>query len=490
VTQPPDETLEILDAPEAGSKVIRGGALRAAGYVAGVVVGLISTPLMLRHLGVVDFGRFITISSLIFIVGGLTELGLTNVSLREYTLRQPGERRRLIENLLGMRTAVTIAGVALAAVFALVAGYPGVMVTGTLLAGAGLLMTVTQYTLAVPLSASLRLGWVAALDLIRQLLIAALIVGLVLAGAGLLPFYATLAASGLVVLVMTWWLVRGTTPLRPAFDLGQWSSLLKETLPYAAAAALGVVYFRIAVILMSLIASSEETGYFSASFRVIEIVSAIPWMLVTSAFPILVRAADQAELDPARLRNAIQRLFEFAVIAGVWMPLVIWTGAPFAIDLLGGDEFEPAVDSLRILGVAMTGTFLIAVFSLTLLSLGRRRAMIAANAGALAFGTAATLLLEPSMGAEGAALATAMTEVGLGLLYIVLLGRADRRLVPSLRVVGPVALAAALAIAPAVFTDLPSVALALIATAVYFGVLLALRSIPLDVVRALRGGGA
>ena len=53
--------------------MLRGGAIRSIGYVAGVLLALISAPLLVRHLGVVDFGRWVTITSLVFIVSGLTE---------------------------------------------------------------------------------------------------------------------------------------------------------------------------------------------------------------------------------------------------------------------------------------------------------------------------------------------------------------------------------------------------------------------------------
>lgn len=483
----PESPLEILDTPEAGSKVIRGGAMRAAGYAAGVLVGLISTPLMLRHLGVEDFGRYITVSSLIFIVGGLTELGLTNVGVREYTLRAPGDRGRLIQNIAGMRTVLTLAGVAIAAAFALAAGYRDVMVWGTLIAGLGLVATNLQYTYTVPLSAGLKLGWVAALDLIRQVVIAALIVGLVVAGAALLPFFIVALASGLVTLAITVWLVRRDVPLTPAADRGEWWGLLRDTLPYAAATALGVVYFRIAVILMSLIASPAETGYFSASFRIIEIVSAIPWLVITSAFPVLVRAARD---DAERLRYALQRLFEVSLIAGTWMALVIFVGAPFAIDVVGGSDFGPSVDALRALGFAMIGTFLVATWGLALLSLHKHKALLIANAIALVFGTVMTLALEPSLGAKGAAIATAATEVGLGLLYVAILAGSRRDLVPSPRIVAPVVAAAGVAAAPAIVGGIPSLILAIAATLLYFGVLFALRAIPQEVTDALRRRGS
>ena len=45
---------DVLRAPTAGGKVIRGGAFRAGGHAVGVVIATATAVLLLRHLGVVD----------------------------------------------------------------------------------------------------------------------------------------------------------------------------------------------------------------------------------------------------------------------------------------------------------------------------------------------------------------------------------------------------------------------------------------------------
>ena len=67
---------DVLRSPEAGALVIRGGAVRTLGYGVGVGLTAVASILLLRHLGVADFGRFMTVTSLIAIVGGVTEAGL------------------------------------------------------------------------------------------------------------------------------------------------------------------------------------------------------------------------------------------------------------------------------------------------------------------------------------------------------------------------------------------------------------------------------
>src|SRR5690242_7690759 len=48
---------------------IRGGALRVAGYASGVLASLGAAAILVRHLGIPGFGRFITVTSLVALVG-------------------------------------------------------------------------------------------------------------------------------------------------------------------------------------------------------------------------------------------------------------------------------------------------------------------------------------------------------------------------------------------------------------------------------------
>ena len=87
--------MDILDRPEAGAKVIRGGAIRGVAYVLTILLTGAVVPLMTRHPGVANFGRFVTASSIVMIIAGVTEFGLSGIgharvrARRELRERQP-----------------------------------------------------------------------------------------------------------------------------------------------------------------------------------------------------------------------------------------------------------------------------------------------------------------------------------------------------------------------------------------------------------------
>jgi O-antigen/teichoic acid export membrane protein len=477
----PDFEHDLLDTPAAGPAAIRGSVVRSSGYIVGMLLSILSVSLLIRHLGFDDYGRYITVVSLVTIVQGVTDVGLGQIGVREFATRSSGERARLMGNLLGVRFALTTVGVLLAMVFVAVAGYGHELIFGALAAGVGMVLTVVQGTFAVPLSAQLRLGWVTAMDLLRQLLSVAAIVALVLVGAGLIPFLAVPVPVGVLVLIATAMLVRGAMPARPLFEWGEWSLLIRAVLPFAAAVAIGTVYLRITVVLVSLLATPIQTGYYATSFRVLEVLVSVPALTVGAVLPVLARAARD---DRARLLYVLERLSEVTLIVGVWLGIALVLGARFALQVLAGSKGGPAVPVLQIQGPAIAATFISVGWQYGLLSSHRHRELLWIAVGALVLSMTLTLVLIGPLQARGAAIAFTSGEVAAALGSFFLLRRAGLLRLP-LRVPLRVLLAAALAVSTALVPGLTSLGRALVASVIYFAILWAVGAIPAELFEAL-----
>jgi O-antigen/teichoic acid export membrane protein len=474
-------SLDPLDRPEAGAKAIRGGAIRAVAFVVNTLLITAIVPLMTRHLGVGDFGRFVTASSIVMIVAGITEFGLSGVGTREYALAGAADRRRLLGNLLALRTLLTLVGLAIAFVLMAVAGYPRVVLAGMLLVGVGLILLNAQQTLALVLTASLRWGLYSAFEMVNTIVIFGGTILLVAVGARLLPFFYISALSSLAILVATLIGLRAHV-VRPRFDIGEWRRMLRDSLPYAAAATVGILYFRIALIVVSLGSSAAQTGYYSTSFKIVEVISGFAFLIASSAFPIFARAGRD---DHERLRYGSARVGDTAMIVGVYLALSLVIAAPFVILVIGGHAYRPAVPVLRVQAITLVATFLLATWSYALLSLREHKRLLQSNGFALAVSIVLSLVLVPRLAAQGAAIATAATEFVLAAAYWVSLSRSRAGMRPSLALLPKVLLAAAAAEALALLVPLSSIALWAIGSLVYVLLLLAMRAFPPELVHAL-----
>jgi O-antigen/teichoic acid export membrane protein len=470
------------DEPDLSAVAIRGGAIRVAGYIAGVFVSLAAATILVRHLGVPTFGRYVTVTSLIAVVGAVTEAGIYVYGIREFSSRTEPSRRDLMSNLLTMRLMLTLVGIAVAACFALVVGYREVLVLGTLVAGVGLLFQVTSDVLSIPLQAQLRLGRLAVVDLSRRLIALLLIGVLALLGASLLPLIAASTVAGAAALVLLAWVVRSSIRIRLNFDWKAWRALFAETLPYAIAVSIGAIYFYVTIIVMSLIASANQTGLFATSFRVTQVALGIPILLLTAIFPLM----SHERTDRERVSgDMVGKVFSVAVIGGVWMSLAMALGAPFIIDVIAGSPGKGAVSVLRIQSLVFIPSFISSSCGLILISLRHYRRIIIVSSAALALNIVLALALVPALGARGGALGDVLTEtlVAIGLTAMVLRAVPRHRIRAS--VAPPVLLALALS-ATVLLLPLGSAARVIVATIIYFGVLMLTRTIPNEVTDAAR----
>jgi O-antigen/teichoic acid export membrane protein len=480
--------VDLIDTAAAGPAAMRGGVLRTAAYVGGLLLGLLSAPLLVRHLGGEDFGRYAAVLAIVAIVTGLVEGGVNTVALRELSAtRDPAERDRLMRDLLGLRLVFSLFGMALAVGFAAAAGYGANLVLGTLLAGAAMVIAVTQALLATVLQSRLRFGWAALIEFLRQLLSTGLIVLLVLAGAGVVSFLAVGIPASLAALVLTLWQVRGTISMRPAFHPGRWAPLLRDTAVFAIAIAVNTLYFRLTLIVMSLVATDAETGDFAISYRVMEVLIGVPALLIGAAFPIVSRTARS---DRVRFEYASGRLFELGLLLGTLGALCLLLGAPFAIEVLTGERDHPSVEVLQIQSVALIAGFVAAATGFPLLSMRRNRETLIANCASLVVVVALAFTLAPALGAIGAAIAAVAADFTLAAVNAAMLRRRGGPPLP-LGVVPVAAIAAGLGYAAGALVGIHPVVQATAGAGVFLAAVGAARRFPPEVGELLgrRGSG-
>jgi O-antigen/teichoic acid export membrane protein len=481
--------------PGSSGVAIRGGAIRVGGYAAGVLVSLGSATILVRHLGIPSFGNYVTVISLVALVAGMTEAGIAVYGMREWAARTEADRRELMANLLTLRLILATAGIVCATLFGLAVGYRRVLVLGTLVAGAGLLVQVVSDVLSISLQAQLQLGRLTAIELSRRVLALALVAALALLGSGLLPFFAATTIAAAVALALTAQVVRPSMTIRLGFDRKVWRELIAETLPYAVALSIASVYFYVTVIVMSLIATATQTGLFGASFRVTQVALTVPGLLLTAIFPLMAHppsiGRDPAVGSPGAM---VGKVFTVGIICGVWMALAVALSAPFLIELIGGGRARGAVPVLRIQSVVLVVSFLSTASAFYLVSMRRYRPLLIASACGLAINILLAVVLVPGLGAEGGAIADVVSELLMasGLTVVLMRVAPDHGI--NGRFLPPVLLACALA-ATVVLLPVGSLFRALAATVIYFGVLGAAHAIPDEVlaaarhVRALRAQG-
>jgi O-antigen/teichoic acid export membrane protein len=412
----PSDAADPLGQAGASGRAARGGALRGGAWIASAALSLVSIPLLVRHLGVPEFGRYVAVLALVNIASLGSDLGLSSLALREWGASDSDRRHERTSTLFGIRVVVvTLAAIAVIG-FAALSDWPDRMVGGTVIAAVGLYGIVLTDFSIVTLAGSMRFRAVATIELVRAALGTLAIVVLVVADAPLTGFFVAWTATMIATSLIAYRAAR-TQPPR----LSGWRAILTDTAPFAAASVVHVVYFRAAVVITSLRASPHQAGLFATVFRVTEFAAAVGSALGGTVTPVLAHAE---RTDRARLRADALKTLRNLTVAGAGAALVLGLGAPLLMELIGGDETEGAVAVMRIVAPALIATFASFAMGAVLLVLRRYRELLVVNLAALAAVVALALILVPDHGAEGAAIAVLVGEWLIALTQAGVLWRA------------------------------------------------------------------
>ncbi|MFL5909273.1 MAG: flippase, partial [Gaiellaceae bacterium] len=455
--------------------------------------GLVGTAAITRYLGQGAFGSLAAGLAFVSIALNLGDVGLFTVATREVA-RHPEDEPRLLSNAFGLALAISLSAMVLCVglMFLIYPGADGaqtrdaiaILLVQLLVAAPGGVALV-HYNVrqrALPLSAAATVS--------SFVFLVALFTVIALDGSfGFVA--ATYTLGAFVTALVPVFLARGEIPLRPSRDPALWRRMIRAALPQSAVLIVGTVYFRLDLILVSVLSTSNETALYGLGYKVIESLLWLPGLLMFTLFPELARE----DVGSSRLRELIQTAF--SSIQLILLPLVvILVGfAPEIVRVVGGGGFEGAATVLRLLAVSMALGYFNVVFGLSMASLGEQRRLLRVLLASLAVNIALNIVLIPADGARGAAIALVSSEV-LGVALGLLVYR-DLGMVPRVyRFRETVVVVVAMSLVPALFAlldvsgGLGRVAALLVGgllvLVVYVVGLFLLRAIPADAERAFR----
>jgi O-antigen/teichoic acid export membrane protein len=199
------------------------------------------------------------------------------------------------------------------------------------------------------------------------------------------------------------------------------SKFFRDIFPLGAAVLISALYFRIDVYFIQQWHGFQPVGGYNAAFRLVEALRLLPAAVMAVTFPMLVQTS-----DIQLVRTIGGRL----ATAGLLLAIVCAAGATGIVPLIYGESYAYAAPAFAVLSLALPLFFLNYALTHQVIGWDGHRAYLAIVTLALAGNVAANMLLVPTRGIVGAAIATVLTEVLVtaGCLYAL---RANLREEPS-----------------------------------------------------------
>ncbi|WP_321389361.1 flippase [Emcibacter sp.] len=194
----------------------------------------------------------------------------------------------------------------------------------------------------------------------------------------------------------------GDSILACRFSSHHASYLLKKSWPLLLSGATAAVYMKLDQIMIGEMADDFSVGIYAAAAQISELWYFLPWLIISSAFPYLIKSKnDQAGYD-----KKLQILYNFMALCGFLIAVITSVCSNIIINLLYGKEFVEASFILAVHVWAGVFIFMRTVLSRWLIIENLTIYSIITHGAGAMVNVALNFVLIPEYGGLGAAYAT------------------------------------------------------------------------------------
>jgi O-antigen/teichoic acid export membrane protein len=262
--------------------------------------------------------------------------------------------------------------------------------------------------------------WLNLLQVLAQL---GLVWAFIRPGSSLLTLAALLlcAQTAAALLAAYFYLTRLPAASLPGeISYGAMIHMLNAAAPLAFLSLLKVLYQKINVFMLSVMAGAEVTGHYSAALRPVEALQVGHVALLGALFPVMARSNAGRRSGKPHSKDLFSLAWGLLLVAGGVIAAGLFLSATPLVNLLFGPEFTPAIPALRLLAWTLIPFSVNIYLSSELLSAGQDRKVAFALSISLLLLFSLNLAWIPRWGLLGASLAAFAAEAVQAGIFIYL----------------------------------------------------------------------
>lgn len=381
-----------------------------AGRVANALFLFLLTVVVSRQMGPSLFGIFSFLTTVIVSASCFASLGLDIWMVREVT-KTPSKSKFYLSNILGLKIATALATVFLIYLLFQQSDLPTTTLRLLGILSVSLVFNSISQTLWHYGDCFKKFIFHSSLWAMSNIVKALLGIMLVMFLGELEPLIWGIVVAEAVSMIFSYYVISSQFGyFVPEFHFEVWKDFLIYSSPIGAGMIFSVLYFRLDIVMLQLLAEDKVVGFYSAAYKLFEVAVVLPQSIMLVLFPTLV---EEYHSNQHIFRNRFKKALSVFSLIGMSIALVTWSFSHLIISILYGDKFLSSVSVLDILSWAILLFFINFLLSNILISSGREVTNTWNLVGATCFNIALNLVWIPQYGAIGAAWATLICEMGL-----------------------------------------------------------------------------
>lgn len=383
-----------------------------------VLLSLVTTGILTRKMGTEVYGNYMLITSIWLLLDSTADFGTKVMGVREASKEKEAERKNTYIQVAWFRLAASLLMFLVGlGVILFWSGFEGIKIEALM----GLLMigfTSMAGSLEIIFQTEMRMDLKVWGDILFPLIFVVWLlfsqekISLVwVFGVYLIARIISLGIGlGLVEKILG--KIKITKPSRTF-----WVSFLKESWPMGIYMILFSGYDRaVDSILIRQLIGVRDLAYYGLAYKIYGNLIQPAYFLINSVFPMM--SYKETNKKSLFKETGVLMFLGALVVSGV-----VYFLAPWIISVLAGGEFEKSVMVLRILLVAMVFAYLGHLVGFTLIALGKQKQVLWVGLISLLVNIGGNLIFIPSLGINGAAWVTALTEMVAAIIMMVMLAK-------------------------------------------------------------------
>jgi len=315
-----------------------------------IALGALYRIFIARYLGDESFGKYVFITTYVSYFSALSLLGIRPVIVREVAKRYGLYRPMLREGLV-IRAASTLAALGIAYGILLFMNKSSDVHAGVLLQGGSLLAIAAMDLFEGLMVAKESSSYIAISSVVSNTVKVIAGVFLLMQGYGLLAIITLYAVTSVMNAALSWLFFRkvysgvkvgadDTIPNLRRF-------MFKESLPFFYVNAIGKVYYKNDILILSILKGDRVVGWYGAAYLPVDALLAIAHASASAGTPIMSRFFAE---DRERLRDFHNKMCKYLGLMFLATAITLTAVGPEILTLLFGRQFSRAAPVLRLLG--------------------------------------------------------------------------------------------------------------------------------------------
>lgn len=378
-----------------------------------VVVSLLTTAILTRNLGSEGYGNYVFLTSFALIFVGLSDMGATTISIRESSVNKE-KIKEIFNNLLGLRLLLSFLVVFLFNFLVVFLPQFSNLRLEAIAASFIIIFLILRTTTQAVFQTYFRMDIASLLEVIASFLFLFFILfstrfftAYTISLLSLMTFW---SLSALVSGIVGFLLAKKYFSLKVEINKEKIKVLLKESFPLGIYLLIYSAYDRgIDSFIIKTFSGSSAVGFYGLAYKIHGNLILGAAFLMNSLFPLV----SSLKEEKSRLSRTFEKAYTVLLLAGITILIIGFLFAPFIIKTIGGSDFYPSINALRILLWATLFSYLNHLNGYLMVAIGKQNKLLNFSLFSLFLNLVLNLLFIPKYSFWAASFVTVATEASI-----------------------------------------------------------------------------